>query len=384
MSEKKAYQERVQSGVHFMAGNYATVEGAIAAGCDFFAGYPITPANEISEGMSKRLPAVGGAFMQGEDELASIFAVAGASLAGAKAMTATASAGFNYKQEGIGYASAIEAPCVIVDVQRCRGENFASQADVMQMRWGASGDYETICLAPSSVQELFDYTVKAFNLAETFRNPVIVMSETTIALMRERLEIPDPKDLKILNRRYTHQKPGEYMTYKANPNQAPDFAPLGKGYHNLYSINPHDERGGIDWDPEVFDKLYQRITGKISENKDQICETQSYHMSDASLAVIAYGSEVRPALDAVEMARAGGIKVGLLKLVTVWPVAEKQIKEVASQVSAILSVEMNIGKYSREIERVSGGRCPVHYVTKNKGSGHTKEEIYQAIKEVWK
>jgi len=334
--------------------------------------------------MSKRLPAVGGAFMQGEDELASIFAVVGASLAGAKAMTATASAGFNYKQEGIGYASAIEAPCVIVDVQRCRGENFASQADVMQMRWGASGDYETICLAPSSVQELFDYTIKAFNLAETFRNPVVIMSETTIALMRERLAIPEAKKIQIINRTYTKKRPGDYMTFQAAENQVPEFSPLGKGYHNLYSINPHDERGGIDWDPETFDKLYKRITGKISENKDRICETQSYHMEDATLALIAYGSEVRPALDAVELARAEGIKAGLLKLVTVWPVPEKAIREVAGQVGAILSVEMNIGKYSREIERVSFGRCPVHFVTKNKGSGHTKEEIYQAIKEVWK
>ncbi|MBC7077900.1 MAG: ferredoxin oxidoreductase, partial [Synergistales bacterium] len=203
--------QRVLTGTHFMLGNYAVVEGALAAGCDFFAGYPITPANEISERMSQRLPAVGGKFLQGEDELCSIYALSGASLAGAKAMTATASAGYNYMQEGIGYAVAVEAPIVIVDVQRCRGENFASQADVMQMKWGPSGDHELIVLAPSSVQELFDFTIRAFNLAEEFRNPVIIMSETTIALMRERLVIPPAEEIEIVNRRYTSLLPDKYL-----------------------------------------------------------------------------------------------------------------------------------------------------------------------------
>lgn len=180
ISNQSENKKRVKTGVHFMLGNYAVVEGALAAGCNYFAGYPITPANEISELMSRRLPEVGGIFVQGEDELFSIYSVVSAALAGAKAMTATASAGFNYMQEGIGYACATEAPIVIVNVQRCRGENFATQADVMQMRWGASGDYEMICLAPSSAQELFDYTILGFNLAEKYRNPVIIMSETTI------------------------------------------------------------------------------------------------------------------------------------------------------------------------------------------------------------
>ncbi|MGI6128769.1 MAG: ferredoxin oxidoreductase, partial [bacterium] len=277
-----AKERRVQTGVHFMLGNYAVAEGAIAAGCDFFAGYPITPANEISERMSQRLPEVGGVFLQGEDELCSINAVIGASLAGAKAMTATASAGYNYMQEGIEYAVAIEAPCVIVDVQRCRGENFATQADVMQMRWGAAGDHEMIVLAPSSVQESFDYTIWAFNLAEQFRTPVIVMSETTIALMRERLEIPEAKQLQLYNRKYTTLPPGEYLPFKAPESGVPDFAPLGKGYASIYSINPHDERGRIDWDPEVYDRLYQRITGKVTENRDIICKTESFHLDDAN------------------------------------------------------------------------------------------------------
>ena len=378
----KCKDKRVNTGIHFMLGNYAVVEGALAGGCDYFAGYPITPANEISELMSKRLPEVGGIFVQGEDELFSIYSVVSASLAGAKAMTATASAGFNYMQEGIGYASAVEAPCVIVDVQRCRGENFATQADVMQMRWGASGDYESIVLAPSTAQELFDFTILAFNLAEEFRNPVIVMSETTIALMRERVEIPEKERIINIQRQYTSLPPEMYLPFKAKANCPPEFAPMGKGYHTLYTLNYHNEDGTIDWNDQGYKKLYQRITGKISENRDKICKAESYFLEDADSVIIAYGSEVRPALDAVEMARNDGKKIGLLKLITIWPVHENLIKDVAKNVGRIFVVEMNIGKYVKEIERLCLPFCPVTSITKNMGIIHTKEEIYSAIKEV--
>jgi len=381
---KDDIKKRIRSGVHFMQGNYAVVEGALAAGCNFFAGYPITPANEISELMSKRLPVVGGKFVQGEDELCSIYAVISASLAGAKAMTATASAGFNYMQEGIGYACAVEVPIVIIDVQRCRGENYATQADVMQMRWGASGDYEIICLAPSSVQELFDYTIQAFNLAEKFRNPVIVMSETTIALMRERLEIPQAEQIRIFNRKYTNLSPKKYKPFMAKENSAPDFAPIGKGYNILYSLNPHDEYGNIDWKPDVFEKLYKRITGKIRENRNKICQTISYYIDDMEIMVIAYGSEVRPALDAVEMARNSHIKAGLLKLITIWPVPETTIRELAKQAKIVIVVEMNIGKYASEIERICADLCQVIRLTKNRGQIHLPEEIYEVIKKAEK
>lgn len=375
---------RVLEGTHFMVGNYAAVEGALAAGCDFFAGYPITPANEISERMSKRLPALGGKFLQGEDELCSIYALAGASLAGAKPMTATASAGFNYMQEGIGYAVAVEAPMVIVDVQRCRGENFATQADVMQMKWGHSGDSELIVLAPSSVQELFDFTVKAFNLAEEYRTPVIVMSETTIALMRERLDIPKAEDLHIVNRKYTNEYPENYLPFKAKPYGVPDFAALGDGYHTIYSLNPHSEEGCIDWDADVFESLYKRITGKVTENRDKIATTKGFYLDDAEFVLVAYGSEFRPSFDAVEMARECGIKAGLLKLETVWPVPEKQILEVAKQARMVISVEMNIGKYAGEIERVCAGNCKTSRITKNVGLVHSPEEIFEEIREVCK
>jgi 2-oxoglutarate ferredoxin oxidoreductase subunit alpha len=379
----KARNSRVLTGRHFILGNYAVAEGALAAGCDFFAGYPITPANEISERMANRLPEVGGKFVQSEDELFSIYSIVGASLAGAKAMTATASAGYNYMQEGLGYAVAVEAPIVIVDVQRCRGENFATQADVMQFKWGASGDSEIICLAPSSIQELFDFMIRAFNLAEQFRTPVVVMSETTIALMRERLEIPEEEDLELVNRRYTDKAPEDYLPYEPGELRVPDFAPLGEGYNHIYSLNPHDETGNIDWDPDVFEDLYERITGKVTDHKDIVCTTQSWGMDDAELVLIAYGSESRPAYDAMLRARDNGKAVGLLKLDTVWPVPERQIREAAEQANKLISVEMNIGKYSGEIERVACGEAPVIRATKNRGLIHSAEELYAVIEEAW-
>ena len=362
-----------------MLGNYAVVEGAIYAGCDFFAGYPITPANEISERMAERMPEIGGKFLQGEDELCSIYALTGASLAGAKAMTATASAGFNYMQEGIGYAVASEIPLVIVDVQRCRGENFATQSDVMQMRWGASGDHELIVLAPSSVQESFDYTIRAFNLAERYRTPVVVMSETTIALMREKLVIPEPDAIEIVNRKKPDVPPEEFIPFRAEKNGIPPLPDFGEGYRILHSLNPHDERGGIAWDADVFELLYERITGKIRANYDDIVQTEGFFLDDAKIVLIAYGSEARPSLDAVRETRQSGISAGLLKLATVWPVPEREIRAVAEQADIVLAVEMNMGKYAQEIERIACEYSRVTRVTKNRGLIHTTGEIYRAI-----
>ena len=372
---------RVLSGTHFMLGNFAAVEGALAAGCNFFAGYPITPANEVSERMAERMPEVGGKFLQGEDELCSIYALSGAALAGAKVMTATASAGFDYFAEGIEYAISDEIPMVIMDVQRTRGENFATQADVMQMRWGSAGDHELIVLAPSSVQELFDFTIRAFNLAEKYRNPVIVMSETTIALMRERLVIPPADQIEIINRKMTQAQPGDYAPFRAEMGSVPDMAPLGKGYNTLYSINPHNEFGSIKWEPEIFERQYERITQKILMNLDDIVTSDEYQTEDADLILIAYGSETRPCKDAVDVVRSQGKKVGLLKLNTVWPAPEKQILAAAKKANKILAVEMNMGKYAGEIERIAGCHAEVKRVTKNLGTIHTSGEIVAAIEE---
>ena len=373
------WEKRVQTGVHFMLGNYALVEGALSAGCNFFAGYPITPANEISERMASRLVEVGGRFVQAEDELCSIYTLSGAAIAGGKVMTATASAGFNYMQEGLGYCYTVEAPVVIADVQRCRGENYASQADVYQMRYGASGDYEAIVVCPSSVQDLYDYTIWAFNLAEKYRNPVIIMSETTIALMRERLDIPRAEDIELYNRKYTTLSPEDYMPFAADPYGCPDIAPLAAGYKTIYSLNPHNEYGSIDWNPDEFDRLYKRICGKIRENSDDICRVETFMMDDADSAIVAYGSEVRPSLEAAEMARDKGMRVGVMKLCNVWPVPEKALRELAGNVGTIFAVEMNRGKYVNEIARVAAGKCSVVPVTKNRGLVHTGTEIYQEL-----
>ncbi len=377
----KNKNKRIMTGTHFMLGNFAIVEGALAAGCDFFAGYPITPANEISERMAERMPQVGGSFLQGEDELCSVFALTGAALAGAKAMTATASAGYNYMQEGIGYAVASEIPLVIVDVQRCRGENFATQSDVMQMRWGASGDHELIVLAPASVQESFDYTIRAFNLSEKYRTPVVILSETTIALMREKLVIPEPEEIQIVNRRKPEIPPEKFVPFRADRNGVPPLPDLGDGYRIIHSLNPHDEYGGIAWDPDVFENLYDRITGKVLTNYNDIVQTERYYLDDAKIILVAYGSETRPCLSAARLARENGIKAGVLKLVTVWPVAEREIRQAAEQAETVLTVEMNVGKFAREVERVCCGYARTGRVTKNRGLVHTTNEIYKAIEE---
>jgi len=364
----------------FILGNHAVAEGAVAAGCKFFAGYPITPASEIAERMSQRLPEAGGRFVQMEDELGSIYAIIGASLAGAKAMTATASAGFNYMQEGIGYAVATETPIVIVDVMRLRGAEQATHADVMQARWSASGDHEMIVLAPSSVQELYDYTIEAFNLAEKYRNPVIVLSEMTLSLMREKIKVKRPEELDLFNRVRPTVPPDEFIPFEAGLDGVPPMAKFGDGYRVLYTLNPHDKRGMITGDLDVYDDLYKRITSKIRKDIDSIVIYEKYEMDDAEIAVVAYGSESRSAKEAVRRAREMGIKAGLLKLGTIWPFHDELIRGIAEQVDKIFVPEMNLGKYVGEVKRASDCMAEVISLPLNKGRIHTSDEILKAIK----
>jgi 2-oxoglutarate ferredoxin oxidoreductase subunit alpha len=361
-----------------MLGNHAVVEGALAAGCRFYAGYPITPANEISERMSQRMPEVGGRFIQMEDELGSIYAVCGASLAGKKSMTATASAGYNYMQEGIEYAVAAEIPIVIVDVMRQRGENFPTQSDVMQARYGAAGDHEMIVLTPSSVQELFDLTFQAFNLAERFRNPVIVLSEATISLMREGIRIPRQEELKVLNRKKPIVPPSEFMPFRGEEDLVPRMSEFGDEYKVLYTHNPHDEAGRIAWTPKLYEDLYNRITRKIADRADEIAMFDTFMTGDAEIVVIAYGSESRGCIEAVKMARSVGIKAGLLKLKNIWPVPTRAIIESTRQASKILVPEMNTGRYCHVIKEVAN--CEVISLPKNQGRIHSPEEILEEIK----
>jgi len=365
-----------------MLGNYAIVEGAIAAGCRFFAGYPITPANEISERMAQRLPEVGGRFIQMEDELGSIYAVCGASLAGKKAMTATASAGYNYMQEGIEYAVAAEIPIVIVDVMRQRGENFPTQSDVMQARYGAAGDHEMIVLTPSSVPELFELTFEAFNFAERFRNPVIVLSEATISLMREAIRIPGSEELRVVNRKKPIVPPAEFMPFRGEDDLVPRMSEFGDDYKVLYTHNPHDEWGRIAWTPKLYEDLYNRITQKIASKADEIALYDTLFTEDAEILMIAYGSEARGCIEAVKMARAEGIKAGLLKLKNIWPVPKKAMMVAARQSKKILVPEMNTGRYVHVVKEIVGSSGEVISLPKNQGRIHSPDELLQEIRRV--
>jgi 2-oxoglutarate ferredoxin oxidoreductase subunit alpha len=372
----------------FILGNQAIVEGAINAGCRYYAAYPITPVNEISMYMSERMPQVGGVFIQSEDELFSIFSVIGASLAGLKAMTATASEGFNYMQEGLGYATAVEVPIVVVDAMRTRGENYPTHSDIMQVRWGPSGDYEAVAFAPSSPQECHDFMIDAFNTAEKYRIPVIVFLEASVGLMREKVNIPSEDEVKprLVNRKVADVReipPEKFLPYEGRENGVPLFPVLGTGYRVIRSLNPHDERGYIAWSPDVFERMYRRIISKVKNNVDDIVRYKEFYLDDADIAVVSYGSSARIALGAVRKLRDEKVKVGLLKLDTPFPVPEKELRKVAESVRGILVPELNIGKYVLEVERVVAGMVKVKSLPKNRGEQFTLGEIASGIRNLY-
>jgi len=372
------------TGKHFLSGDLACAEGALAAGCRFFAGYPITPATEIAERMARRLPQIGATYIQMEDEIASIAAVIGASYAGLKAMTATSGPGFSLMQENIGLAVMTETPCVLVDVMRggpSTGQpTMASQQDVMQAKWGSHGDYEIIALAPSSVQEAFDLTIEAFNCAETYRVPVMVMMDAIVGHMWEKVIIPSEDNIKIVNRKKPSVPPKEYMPFKPEQNLVPPMAVFGEGYRFHATGLTHDEDGGPRTESiRVQRKLVQRLCDKIRENSDKIVRTKGTMIEDAEIAVVAYGIESRAALSAVRKARADGIKAGLLRLVTLWPFPEESVAEIAKNVKTIVVPEMNYGQLVREVERAAKA-TPVTFLPKLGEEPHRPEEILEAIK----
>ncbi len=376
----------VEPGTHLMQGDEAIVEGALIAGCRFFAGYPITPATEIAERMSRRMPQVGGVFMQMEDELASIMAIIGASWAGRKSMTATSGPGYSLMQEGLGYAIITETPIVIVDVQRGGPSTglvtLPSQGDVMQARWGSHGDYATIALAPSSAQDMFDLAIKAFNLAEAYRNPVIILADEVIAHVREPVKVPPYEEIEIVERRKPDVPPEEYIPYLPDPGEwvAPMPA-FGEGYNVLVESVMHDEFGHrIGTNHVAAERTIKRIYYKIEKNVDKIAMYERRYMEDAEVAVVAYGSTARTALRAVREARNQGIKAGLIRLITLWPFYDRLIEETANQVKAIVVPEMNMGKIVREVDRASKGQAEVISVPKVGGVLHHPDEILAAIK----
>jgi len=380
MSGKKA----LLTGAHFISGDIACAEGAITAGCRFFAGYPITPATEIAEHLSERMPEFGGIYIQMEDEIASIAAVIGASYAGLKAMTATSGPGFSLMQENIGLAVMTETPCVIVDIMRggpSTGQpTMPGQQDVMQAKWGSHGDYAIIALAPSSVQEMFDLTIEAFNLAEIYRVPTLLMADEVIAHMWEKVEFPSAKEIKIVNRRKTKVSRENYMPFMPENDFVPPMACFGEGYHFHATGLTHDERGyPKTQSSEVQSKLVRRLCDKINNNADKIVKVQETMLDDAEIAVVAYGIVSRSALSAVRKAREKGIKAGLLRLVTLWPFPEEQVAKIAEQAKAIVVPEMNCGQMTREVERAAK-ETPVAFLSKLGEEPHTPMEIFEEIR----
>ncbi|NLW40087.1 MAG: 2-oxoacid:acceptor oxidoreductase subunit alpha [Tissierellia bacterium] len=353
-----------KSNVKLMQGNEACVEGAIVAGMEFFAGYPITPSTEIAELSAAKLPKIGGKFIQMEDEIASISATIGASLTGKKSMTATSGPGFSLKQEGIGYAIMAEIPCVIVNVQRggpSTGLPTApAQGDIMQARWGTHGEHSIIALYPSTVKEIFYTTIKAFNLSEKYRTPVILLMDEVIGHMREKIEIPNKDEIEIYNRKEPTQAPSDYKPYEIkNGDIVPEMASFGKGYRYHVTGLVHDETGFPTSDHEVAEKLITRLVNKIEANKDDIVEYEEYRLEDADEAIIAYGATARSAKSAIDTLREEGRKIGLFRPITIWPVAEKQIEELAKRVRSITVVEMNLGQYFEVIDRIAGKHTKV-------------------------
>ena len=369
------------TGVRFLQGNIACAEGAIAAGCRFFAGYPITPSTEVAEWLAKRMPEVGGVFIQMEDEIASVSAIVGARWAGRKAMTATSGPGFSLMMETVGYAAMTETPIVIVDVQRggpSTGQpTLPATGDVLQARFGSHGDYSIIALSPNSVQEMFDLTVEAFNLSERYRVPVMLMADEIVGHMREKVVLPEEVETFTapLSRRGS-----KYHFRPAKGSLVPRMQVFGRGYGVHVTGLTHDERGyPATADPVIHTKLVRRLVDKIEKNAGRIIKVEEHLTEDAEVVLVSYGAPSRSALAAVRELRAGGIKAGMLRLITLFPFPCRRVKELAEQAELVV-LEMNLGQMLREIERCA--RRQVHFLPKIGGELHTPEEVVRFVKKL--
>lgn len=376
----------VLTGEHFISGDVACAEGALAAGCRFFAGYPITPATEIAEHMAHRLPEVGGVFIQMEDEIAAMAAVAGASCAGAKSMTATSGPGFSLMMENLGLAICTETPCVVVDVQRAGPSTglptLGAQGDMMQARWGSHGHYEIIALAPASPQELFYQTITAFNLSEQFRTPVLIMTDEVIGHIHERVVIPEAGAVHTRDRVLPKGRKDRFKPFQAGPDGVAPMAIAGTGYRVHVTGLTHDERGYPVMTAEAQAAMLDRLTGKIRRNLDEIIQTESYRLEDADIALVSYGISSRSSFSAVDEARAMGIRAGLLRLITVWPFPEDRIRRLAQRIRALVTVEINLGQIHLEVERCAGGQAPSFLVGHSGGSVIPPEQILETLRKI--
>lgn len=373
--------KKMMSGKHFWQGNEACAEGAIAAGCRFYAGYPITPASEIFEHMALRLPQVGGLEVQMEDEIASLGAVIGASWAGARAMTATSGPGFSLMQEMIGYAFMTETPCVIVDVQRagpCTGQaTKVGQGDVMQARWGIHGDYAAIALAPNSVQELFDLTVRAFNLAETFRTPVIVLGDEVVSHMHESLVVPPEEQIEVVDRKKPRKGDSKFFML---PGVAP-MPSVGEGFNVAVTGSTHDETGRrFTADQAIHQRLVKALTGKIAGSASKIVDFEVHGVDNCDVGVVSFGCTSRAVYETVELAKEKGVKVGFVRPKTIWPFPEKIVREMGQTAKKIVVPELNMRELFYEVERVVHGASPVVSVNKvGGGEMITPEELLAEV-----
>jgi 2-oxoglutarate/2-oxoacid ferredoxin oxidoreductase subunit alpha len=375
----------VLTGVHFIHGDAACAEGGIAAGCRFFAGYPITPATEVAERMARRLPEVGGVYIQMEDEIGSMAAILGASWGGLKSMTATSGPGFSLMMENIGLGMMTETPCVVVNVQRAGPSTglptLVAQADVMQARWGSHGDYGCIALAPASPQECFDFTLDAFNLAEIYRQPVFVLADEVVGHMTERVVIPKPEDIKVVGRIKPNGNRGDYLPFDSTGPLPAPMAVAGDGYHVHVTGLTHDERGYPVITDVVQERNIRHIVDKIRENAQKIIRYEAVALDDAEVVVVAYGCTSRVARQAVENLRGQGRKAGLLRLVTLWPFPSNVIRDLAKRVKAFVVPEVNYGQMAYEVERTSQGNAEILLMALMGGSIHTPQEIEEAVGE---
>ena len=377
----------VLTGEHYITGDEACAEGALAAGCRFFGGYPITPATEVAERMSARLPAVGGTFIQMEDEIAAMASVLGAAWAGQKSMTATSGPGFSLMMENLGLGVCTETPCVLVNVQRGGPSTglptMGAQADMMQARWGSHGDYEIIALAPSSGQEIFNLTITAFNLSERYRTPVLIMTDEMIGHMSEKVVIPPADQIVTEWRPKPKGRKDRFLLYKPGENGVAPMPAAGDGYNVHVTGLTHDEKGYPVMTVEAQQEMMDRIKRKILDNRDDIIMTETHELDDADIVLVSYGISARTSMAAMHQARARGLKVGLLRLITVWPFAEEQIKTLADRVKGFVTVEVNMGQMHLEVMRAVAGKVPCHLVGHTGGTIISPDDVLTKIEEVF-
>lgn len=377
--------QRVLTGTHFMLGDHACAEGALAAGLDFFGGYPITPSTEVAERLARRLPAVGGQYVQMEDELASIMTIIGASAAGARSLTATSGPGFSLMMESIGLAAMMEIPCVIVDVQRASPSTglptMVGQSDILQARWGSHGDYGIAAFSPASPQECFDLAIHAFNVADRYRIPVFLMLDEVIAHMTERVVIPPAEEISIQRRKRPAHAPGEerHLPYALGDDLVPAMAHAGEGYRVHMTGLTHDERGYPALTPETHNALVNRLVDKVRLNAEAIEIYDEFELDDAETVIIAFGCTSRSARQAARLARARGSKCGLLRLVSIWPFPEQRIRELLARgrVQRFIVPEVNLGQLRREVERLT--QLPIQRLNHAGGAMPTPQDILEVI-----